>query len=159
MEGLTARIAGRRLRADVTIEPTADVALEREPDNAHDRWAVRILADGAVVGYLEAGLSRLVAPMIDRGRPVVAAPSGHQNEINLFVPNRRERIGGNLVWVPSSDGSKRYLVDRRHGLCSCPAGRFVHCRHQRLLGARARPRPPSAPAKAKASAPTNIRAA
>jgi len=142
MEGLTARIAGRRLRADATIDPAADVTLEREPDNEHDHWAVRILADGSLVGYLEAGLARLVAPMLDRGRPVAAAPSGHQHDINLFVPNRRERVGGNLVWVVSSDGTKRYLVDRLHGLCSCPAGRFVYCRHQRAVGAPARPRPP-----------------
>lgn len=145
MDSLTARIAGRRLRGDVEIAATADITLERERDNAADPLAVAVRADGELVGYLEAGLARLVAPLLDRGRPIAAGPTGHQNEINLFIPSRRERLGRNLVWVPSSDGTKSYLVDRRRGMCSCPAGRFVHCKHQRAVGATPRPRPPVAP--------------
>lgn len=145
MEPMTAKLAGRK-HHQVKIEPTSVIVFVRERDNPVDHWAVRVEIDGYHGGYLETGLARLVAPLLDRGRPVFGAPadghkdSANQNLINIYVPGRYDVLGeeGNLVIVPSSDGQRRYVVDRRHGGCTCPAGRFMRCRHQQLVGARDR---------------------
>ena len=137
MEPMTARLAGRK-HHPAEIGPRSLLTLEHERTNPVDFWAVAVYADGVMAGYLETGLARLVAPMLDRGRPVFAsAIDGKQGMVNVYVPGRRDRLGpdGNLVEVDSSDGSRRYVVDRRHGRCTCPAGRFVYCRHQAQVGA------------------------
>jgi hypothetical protein len=138
MEPMTARLAGRKHHVG-EISPRSVFVLVHERANPVDFWAVAVYADGTMVGYLETGLARLVAPMLDRGRPVFAsAIEGKQTMINVYVPGRRDRLGpdGNLIEVESSDGARRYVVDRRHGHCTCPAGRFVYCRHQAAIGAR-----------------------
>jgi hypothetical protein len=145
MEPMTAKLAGRK-HHKTTITPTSEIAFVRERDNPVDHWAVRVEVDGCHSGYLETGLARLVAPLLDRGRPVFGAPidggknAANQSLVNIYVPGRYDVLGehGNLVIVPSSDGQRRYVVDRRHGGCTCPAGRFVRCRHQQLVGARDR---------------------
>lgn len=145
MEPMTAKLAGRKHHPSL-ITPTSEITFVRERDNPVDYWAVRVEVDGHHSGYLETGLARLVAPLLDRGRPVFGAPidgsrnAANQAMINVYVPGRCDILGpdGNLVLVSSSDGQRRYVVDRRHGGCTCPAGRFMRCRHQQLVGARDR---------------------
>lgn len=133
MHVLTAKLAGRRYHPGL-LEPTSILALRRDKANRVDRSAVAIMADGETVGYLEAGLARLVAPLLDRHRPVFVSPiKGNQKAINLFVPTRSDRLGRSLQTVISSDGQRQYVVDAAHRLCTCPAGRFLLCRHIRAL--------------------------
>jgi hypothetical protein len=131
MYALTATIAGRR-HHPAPIGPTSTITLRPESDHPIDRAAVAILADGAKVGYLEAGLARLVAPLLRRGRPVLAAPMDERH-ISVYVPGPRDRIGGSIRAVTSSDGKRSYFVDRVRALCTCPAGRYGSCRHRRLV--------------------------
>ena len=145
MQAMTAKLSGRRYH-DGEIETLSQLTVRHENDNDVDSNAVSVLNGDEVIGYLERGLATMVAPLLDRGRPVLASPiKGKTGEINLFVPEAYERISnsGHLVRVPSSDGQRSYVVDVRRGLCTCPVGRFVRCRHQKALGV-----PPATPAKA-----------
>ena len=134
MQALTAHLAARRRFGDNLLTARSQVELAHEKANRHDRAAVIVSADGNPVGYLEAGLAALIAPLLDRGRPLRAAGREDGRSIDLFIPGPRETLGRNLVEVPSSDGSRTYLVDKRRGLCTCPAGRWIWCRHKQLLG-------------------------
>ena len=49
-----------------------ELALVREPDNAHDANAVRVQWRGHKLGYLPRAENRAVAAEMDRGAPVVA---------------------------------------------------------------------------------------
>ncbi len=132
MRAATVRLAGRRY-ADpaVTVTPTSTVDLVLEPRNAVDRNAVAVVIDGRRAGYLEGGIAGVVAPAMRSRRPVFAAPFGkHADEITLYLPSRGDRLGENLVEVPSSRGDRSYVVDPAAGLCTCPAGRYVACRHK-----------------------------
>ena len=137
MQVLTARVAGRRHHTGI-LAPDASLRLERDRANRVDRFAVKVLANGEQVGYLEAGLARLVAPMIDRGRPVFVGAAGDSTStVNLFVPARRDYAWphpeATIFPVQSSDGRRTYWVDPRRGLCTCPAGRYLDCRHQKSI--------------------------
>lgn len=130
MYALTARIAGRRARREVAVTPESLIALALEPANPADPEAIAVFADGERAGYLEAGLARLVRPLLLRERPVrVIAQEGGQS-LTVWIPGRSERIGRNLVEVASSDGRRTYLVDRKGGRCTCPAGRYGWCKHR-----------------------------
>jgi hypothetical protein len=157
MRDLTAKLAARRQFADTYLAAHSALMLERERGNEHDDCAVRVAVDGKVVGYLENGLAMIVARELDRGRPVYASPiEGRQGQITLYLLEPGERRPGprsHLVEVTSSDGRRSYVVDRRKGLCTCVAGRWVHCRHQRQAGAPSRSRPSRAvPAMSSAAA-------
>jgi hypothetical protein len=132
MRPVTARLAGRRYHR-APISPLSRLELLLEPANEHDREAVSIRADGICAGYLEAGLASVVRRLILRGRPVLLAPSRRADEIVLFLPERGDRYGGTLLPVTSSDGQRRYWVDQRRDLCTCPAGRWARCRHRQGL--------------------------
>jgi hypothetical protein len=131
---LTAKIAGRRRHGKLTVSPESQITLCHRRDNPAHREAVEVLADGQMIGYLEAGLGVLLAPYLDRARPVRAGGRDDGISLDLFIPGRADQIGRNLVEVNSSDGNRTYLVDRRRGICTCPAGRWVWCRHKRELG-------------------------
>lgn len=136
MRAITARLAGRRHHA-VELRADGVFALRREPENPADRSAVAVTVDGETAGYLEAGLATLVAPLLDHERPVFVA-HGKAETVTLYVPERGEHApdtrGSSLVRVASGDGRRSYVVDRRRGLCTCPAGRYVRCKHQRAIG-------------------------
>lgn len=137
MQVLTARVAGRRHHPGV-LDAGAQLRLERDRANRADHFAVKVLANGLQVGYLEAGLARLVAPMIDRGRPVFVGAAGDSaSTVNLFVPARRDYAWphpeATIFPAISSDGKRTYWVDPRRGLCTCPAGRYLECRHQKAM--------------------------
>jgi len=136
---MTAKIAGRR-HHPAAFDVTSTLSLVHEKTNPVDSRAVAIYADGAQIGYLERGLSYLVAGLLDRGRPVFASPIERADgAINLFIPIRADRLGGNIVYVTSTDGRRTYAVDCRNAICTCPAGIYVICKHKRSLGITRKP--------------------
>ena len=139
MNAMTAKIAGRKHHsAPYNLQSTLSMVHERT--NPVDSHAVAVYADGLQIGYLERGLAHLVAPFLDRNRPVFASPLENKDGvINLFIPTRSDRLGGNIVMVTSSDGLRSYAVDCRNGICTCPAGIYVVCRHKRALGINRKP--------------------
>ena len=62
------------------------LALVREPDNPHDRNAVRVEWRGFTLGYVPRAQNEAVARQIDRGTPLVARISKLQH---TRAPNRR----------------------------------------------------------------------
>ncbi len=48
------------------------LTLVREPDNRHDRRAIRVEWRGRKLGYLPRAANRVVAAALDRGEPLVA---------------------------------------------------------------------------------------
>lgn len=69
-------LAGFRYYAGETLwqkmKAGDELALVREPDNAHDANAVRVEWRGHKLGYLPRAENRAVAAEMDRGTPVVA---------------------------------------------------------------------------------------
>lgn len=45
--------------------PPVELTLEREPDNAFDAFAVKVLHNGQHIGYIEAGVAAFLAPHLD----------------------------------------------------------------------------------------------
>ena len=66
-----------------------ELALVREPDNAHDANAVRVQWRGHKLGYLPRAENRAVAAEMDRGAPVVARISALLQDRN---PWKRLRV-------------------------------------------------------------------
>lgn len=66
-----------------------ELALVREPDNAHDANAVRVQWRGHKLGYLPRAENRAVAAELDRGAPVVARISALLQDRN---PWKRLRV-------------------------------------------------------------------
>ena len=157
MQPMTAKIAGRRHHpAEFNLQSI--FVLVHEKDNQVDPFAVAIYADEQQIGYLERGLAQIVAPLLDRHRPVFAsAIENKDNLINLFIPSRYDRLGQNIIIMPSSDGQRSYATDRRHRICTCPAGIFVLCKHKKALGLTAVPKPePLIPAIAPVATPITL---
>jgi hypothetical protein len=63
-----------------------ELSLVREPDNPHDRNAVRVEWRGCKLGYVPRTQNEAVARQIDRGTPLVARVSKLQH---TRAPNRR----------------------------------------------------------------------
>ena len=63
-----------------------ELALVREPDNAHDRNAVRVDWRGFKLGYVPRAQNEAVARQLDRGTALVARVSRIQH---TRAPNRR----------------------------------------------------------------------
>ena len=52
-------------------EPGRQLKLVREPDNAYDRWATRVVTlEGTMLGYLPARKNQSVARLIDAGKTI-----------------------------------------------------------------------------------------
>lgn len=70
------RIVGQHFRGPEvvaltnTYEPGKALALEREPENAHDAYAIRVLDGTLHVGYVERGSAAWIAPRLDEGLEV-----------------------------------------------------------------------------------------
>lgn len=135
MDRFTAKVAGRRYHPG-ELAKDSSVYLEHEAANPIDARAVRVEANGASLGYLERGLARMIAPLLDAGRVVGASTAkAADGEINIFTRSPRDRffpaVGATLYRALSSDGTREYIVDPKQGLCTCPAGAVMTCRHQR----------------------------
>ena len=133
MRAVTAQITGRRYHR-APLDPLSRLELILEPTNEVDREAVALYANDRCAGYLEAGLASIVRRLIVRGRPVLVAPTRDPDEVLIYLPERGDAYGATLLPVASSDGQRRSWVDRRRGLCTCPAGRWHSCRHRRSAG-------------------------
>lgn len=48
--------------------PPVELQLEREPENAFDQFAVKVLYEGQHIGYIEAGVAGFLAPHMDEGQ-------------------------------------------------------------------------------------------
>ena len=68
------------------VRPGDELALVREPDNAHDRNAVRVEWRGFKLGYVPRAQNEAVARQLDRGTPLVARVSRVQP---VRAPNKR----------------------------------------------------------------------
>ena len=141
MRAFTARVAGRQYHNPMhAIGSNSDITLERDRANESDSRAIRVIADGLQVGYLEEGIAALIAPRMDRGRLIVASPSKDDPmAINVFVLDRGDRIEPDpkptLFWIDSPGGRSKYLNDPRRELCSCSMGRTHRCRHHKAAQA------------------------
>lgn len=142
MRAFTARVAGRRYHNPAhAIALDSVVSLERDRSNEVDRQAVRVIADGLQVGFLEEGVAALIAPRMDRGRLVVASPSKEDPmAVSVFLLDRSDRVEpdpkATLFWVDAPGGRGRYLDDPRRKLCTCPMGRSHICPHHKYTLAR-----------------------
>lgn len=47
--------------------PPVELTLEREPENAYDSFAVKVLYQGQHIGYIEASSACFLAPWMDEG--------------------------------------------------------------------------------------------
>jgi hypothetical protein len=89
---------------DHRYECSAKLVLE--PDNPHDKFAVRVEVDGKLVGYLPRGSARRfnkrLRAMAERGQPAIcmafigrSEDAGHNNlGVVLRVPYDSEILGG-----------------------------------------------------------------
>jgi very-short-patch-repair endonuclease len=86
----------------------AVATLEREPDNAHDSNAIKVIVQGKHVGYFARALALQVAPMMDR------------------VRCRQFQVAGIIRGGDSSDVDLAYYVDiwPGHILSAAPQGIF-----------------------------------
>lgn len=48
--------------------PPVELQLEREPQNPHDEFAIKVLYDGEHIGYVERGQAAFISPQIDAGQ-------------------------------------------------------------------------------------------
>lgn len=55
-----------------TFEPGTQVQLEREPENAFDSFAIKVLYEGHHIGYIEASSALYISPWIDEGHSFTA---------------------------------------------------------------------------------------
>lgn len=69
------------------------LALEREPDNRHDKWAIRVLWQGIMIGYLPRAANFDAADAMDAGRRLSARIGHMQADPD---PWKRLRVD---VWV------------------------------------------------------------
>ena len=158
MRAFTARVAGRKYHnPGHAIALDSVVSLERDRGNEVDPQAVRVIADGLQVGFLEEGVAALIAPRMDRGRLVVASPSKEDPmAVNVFVLDRSDRVEpdprATLFWVKDRGGRVQYLDDPRRRLCTCPMGRSHICPHHKIVFARNPALPPLRRRRPKATA-------
>ena len=71
---LSAAIVGMRFRAEVTDEDLDNlgryrIELEREPENTHDTNAVKCVANGKHIGYINRDMALTISPLLTEGAP------------------------------------------------------------------------------------------
>ena len=55
------------------LEIGSAVALEREPENPYDTYAIKVLHGVVHIGYIERGQAAWISPLLDEGRSATAA--------------------------------------------------------------------------------------
>lgn len=60
------------------LEPGDTVRLEREPDNGHDAYAIKVFVEDMHIGYIERGQAAWISPLIDEGGVATARVTGHE---------------------------------------------------------------------------------
>lgn len=56
--------------------PGAELQLEREPDNQYDAYAIKVLASGEHIGYIEKEHAAFIAPDMDDGADTTCTVTG-----------------------------------------------------------------------------------
>lgn len=51
------------------LVPPVALTLEREPENQHDEYAIKVLYGNQHIGYIEASAACYIAPWLDDGEP------------------------------------------------------------------------------------------
>lgn len=63
---------GREIKEMVaSFIPPLELELEREPHNAYDEWAIKVLYKGEHIGYIERNEAAWIAPFMDEGREFI----------------------------------------------------------------------------------------
>lgn len=78
-ETMIGRVVGLHVRkgwrrAEHAFAKGETLTLQRDPSNAADPLAVRVLVGERMIGYLQAEAALIVAPELERGMPLVARP-------------------------------------------------------------------------------------
>lgn len=75
-----------------TLQVGTKLDLEREPDNAHDAFAIKVLFESTHIGYLGAEYASWIAPHMDEGQSFTATitslaegKKGHSEPICLVT--------------------------------------------------------------------------
>ena len=79
------------------VEPGAALRLERDPANEHDANAVRVLLDGAQLGWVPRELAEELAPKLDAGEPWAAVVLREQR-----ASPRDPRTGVTMLLAPAT---------------------------------------------------------
>lgn len=116
---LTVALAGTQY-CDATAEAGEAVHFEREPDNSHDRKAIRVEnEDFAKVGYLPRQTAAWLTPLIDRGAVYVdgrVAP-GNTLTLSLYVsPESAAFLEGPRDPATTADALHRVILDAYNGM-------------------------------------------
>lgn len=73
------------------LSPGTELLLEREPDNAFDAYAIRVLVpddeeEPLHIGYIERGQAAWISPLLDEGATATATVAGHEVRKNNVHP-------------------------------------------------------------------------
>ena len=67
--------------------PPVTLQLQREPDNAYDEFAIKVLYENQHIGYIEAGVAGYVAPWLDEGMTATCVVNSLIERKNNLYPN------------------------------------------------------------------------
>jgi hypothetical protein len=69
---------GDAVRTAAELTEDAVLRLEREPENAHDSYAIKVMFEDMHLGYIERGQAGWIAPLMDDGGEPVVRLTGHE---------------------------------------------------------------------------------
>ncbi len=67
----------------ISLELNSELKLEREQGNLADRWAIKVLAEGKVIGFVSADCNEILARLMDGGKALSARLVSKNVEKNL----------------------------------------------------------------------------
>ena len=74
------------VEAAAALEAGDTVTLEREPENAYDAYAIKVMLAEIHIGYVERGQAAWISPLIDDGAAATATVTGHETRKNNVHP-------------------------------------------------------------------------
>ena len=63
-----------------SLVPPVELQLEREPQNPHDEFAIKVMYQDEHIGYIERGQAAFISPRIDDGQPYRAIVNDFQQK-------------------------------------------------------------------------------
>lgn len=69
-----------------TLEPGDVVTLDREPENAYDAYAIKVMVADIHIGYIERGQAAWISPLMDEGGTATATVTGLETRRNNVHP-------------------------------------------------------------------------
>lgn len=82
--------AAKDIAASLSVGDT--VTLEREPENAYDEYAIRVLVGPEHIGYIERGQAAWISPLMDEGGTATAFVTGHEERKRNLHPVLRIEV-------------------------------------------------------------------